>query len=377
MQGTGKLSLLISRAMRVFVLIITLFAFGLSAVPAQASSAVAPGHKAGKYSRWSYPSQIAYGPIENGNGNTGSEAAPGAFMTLPFMGAHYITSVFDHCGPNYTSHGKVCRYDGSVAAASVGGPDPSFGEGFAQTPGGHDYLYYSGHDGYDYGLYYEPVAASAEGTVKMADWAVPGCQSCLSGLTVEIDHGNGLLTYYGHLSSLSVSKGQYVGRGQVLGISGSTGSATGPHLHFGVYYTNGNGPVDPYGWTGPGADPYRKDVGSLWVSGSPRFAPIAMPHVTITAEQDAKDPNAINVRWSSPGDGGTRFAVYVVKQDGGMTKWQESRGDNWGAFHGKPGEKYWFWATVSTYLGWSHGGGSQVVDIPVPHPGPGGVAQPS
>jgi murein DD-endopeptidase MepM/ murein hydrolase activator NlpD len=354
--------------MRVFVLIITLFAFLLSAVPAQAGAAIPPGNKPGKYSRWSYPSQVSYGPIEDGNGNIGSAQSPRAFMTLPFMGPHYVTSVFDHCGPNYTSHGRVCRYDGTIASAATGGPDPTFDDGFAQTPGGHDYLYYSGHDGYDYGLYYEPVAAAADGTVMLAGWARPDCQSCSSGLTVEINHGNGLLTYYGHFSSLSVSKGQHVRRGQVLGISGMTGTATGPHLHFGVYYINGNGPVDPYGWTGPGPDPYAKDLGDLWLTGSPRFAPIAMPRVTVSAEAQTDDLSAIDVHWSSPGEGGTKFTVYVVGQDGSRTRWLESWGDGRGVFHGRAGQKYWFWATVATGLGWSDGGGSPVVQVPSTRP---------
>ena len=368
MQGTGKLKLLVSRAMRIFVLIITLFAFLLSAIPAQAGSATAPGNKPGKYSRWSYPSQIAYGPIEDGDGNIGSGPVPGAFMTLPFMGPHYVTSVFDHCGPNYSSHGKVCRYDGKVASASVGGPDPTFDDGFAQTPGGRDYLYYSGHDGYDYGLYYEPVAAAADGTVMLAGWAVPGCESCLSGLTVEINHGNGLLTYYGHFSTLSVSKGQQVRRGQVLGISGMTGTATGPHLHFGVYYVNGKGPVDPYGWTGPGPDPYTKDLGDLWLTGSPRFANVPLPHVTLNAELDLDHQNAINVSWSSPAGGAAGYTVYYVAGDGVKRVWGNPTGNGSGVFYGDPGRRYWFWAVAHTDLGWADAGGSPVVQLPSLHP---------
>ncbi|MDQ2943903.1 MAG: hypothetical protein M3R21_09595, partial [Candidatus Dormibacteraeota bacterium] len=149
----------------------------------QASQAQLPGEKAEKYTRWSYPSQMSYGPIEDGAGNIGSGPAPGAFLTLPFMGPHYITSIFDHCGPDYGSHGRVCRYDGQIASAKVGGPDPTFDAGFAQTAGRQDYLYYEGHDGYDYGLYYEPVAAAAGGRVIKAGWYVPGCTTCLSGLT--------------------------------------------------------------------------------------------------------------------------------------------------------------------------------------------------
>src|SRR2546430_2608646 len=103
----------------------------------------------------------------------GPSGSPAAFMTLPFMGPHYVTSIFDHCGPNYNVSGKVCRYDGAVASASVGGPDPTFDAGYAQTPGGHDYLYYSGHDGYDYGLYYEPVAAAAPRRGMDANWLGP------------------------------------------------------------------------------------------------------------------------------------------------------------------------------------------------------------
>ena len=348
--------------MRVSVFFVAATLFVLSALPAQATTALPPGHQPIKYSRWAYPSQMTYGPIENGAGSIGEAPAAGAFLTLPFMGPHYVTSLFDHCGPNYNVSGRVCRYDGAIASAKVGGPDPGFGAGYAQTPGGHDYLYYSGHDGYDYGLTYEPVAAAAPGRVVLANWLVPNCHTCLSGQTVEIDHGNGLMTFYGHLSHIWVDKGQYVARGQVIGISGMTGTATGPHLHFGVYYMNGNGPVDPYGWSGSGSDPYSKDLGDLWIGGSPRFAGITMPTVNLTATPSAGDPASINVRWSSPAT--AKFVVYYVTQDGVMHSWRSSQGGSSATFRGGAGQTYWFWAQATSWLGWTEGGGSSVVLVP-------------
>ena len=356
------MSNLVSKAMRVGVFLLILGSLLLSALPAQANSALPPGNPPIKYSRWFYPSQINYGPIEEGSANIGEAPAPGAFLTLPFMGPHYITSLFDHCGPNYNVSGRICRYDGVVASARVGGPDPGFDAGYAQTPGGHDYLYYSGHDGYDYGLYYEPVAAAAPGRVILAGWLVPGCHTCLSGQTVEIDHGNGLMTFYGHLAYVGVSRGQWVSRGQVVGTSGMTGTATGPHLHFGVYYLNGGGPVDPYGWSGAGSDPYARDLGDLWLGGSPRFAPITMPSVTVSASSLPDAPTTIHVSWSSPGH--MRFAVYLVTQDGLRRAWHTSSGNSAATFSGKPGQTYWFWATATSALGWTDGGGSLVVQVP-------------
>lgn len=74
----------------------------------------------------------------------------------------------------------------------------------------------------------QPVFATAEGTVKEA--AYDGGY----GNLVVLEHGFGLETRYGHLSSFTVHKGDHVTRGQMIGRVGSTGHATGPHLHYEV-----------------------------------------------------------------------------------------------------------------------------------------------
>jgi murein DD-endopeptidase MepM/ murein hydrolase activator NlpD len=72
----------------------------------------------------------------------------------------------------------------------------------------------------------DPVRATANGKVVSAAW------SGGYGRMVEIDHGNGLSTRYGHLSEIDVKVGEVVKIGQVIGEVGSTGRSTGPHLHY-------------------------------------------------------------------------------------------------------------------------------------------------
>lgn len=85
------------------------------------------------------------------------------------------------------------------------------------------------HSGIDIaGSYGSTVRASNAGVVKFVGW------SGGYGQLVIIDHGGGISTYYAHLSSMSVSPGQNVSRGQRIGKTGTTGRATGPHLHFEV-----------------------------------------------------------------------------------------------------------------------------------------------
>ena len=82
-----------------------------------------------------------------------------------------------------------------------------------------------------------PILAAAKGTVTRAGW-VPGL-----GYTVEIDHGYGYLTRYGHASKIHVSRGQRVTRGDIIADVGSTGISTSPHLHYEIHV--GGRPVNP------------------------------------------------------------------------------------------------------------------------------------
>ena len=97
------------------------------------------------------------------------------------------------------------------------------------------------HDGLDLGVSSgTPLRAVSGGSVTLAGWFGG------YGITVRIDHGNGIVTQYAHMSSVEVSNGQRVDANQLIGYSGNTGVSTGPHLHFMVI--QGGTPVDPWPW---------------------------------------------------------------------------------------------------------------------------------
>ncbi|MFI1990217.1 M23 family metallopeptidase [Actinoplanes sp. NPDC020271] len=87
-----------------------------------------------------------------------------------------------------------------------------------------------------------PILAAGAGVVIRAGEAEG------YGNAVLIDHGNGWLTHYGHLSRIAVTVGQAVQAGQQIGDEGSTGHSTGPHLHFEVHEGHYKNPVEPTAW---------------------------------------------------------------------------------------------------------------------------------
>lgn len=100
---------------------------------------------------------------------------------------------------------------------------------------------YRPHTGIDIGAGNGTKVFAAEwGIVRRAEW-LGGY-----GNAIMIDHGGGIWTLYAHLSKISVKVGQTVSRGEVVGLVGSTGWSTGPHLHFEVR-DNGT-PVNPLNW---------------------------------------------------------------------------------------------------------------------------------
>ena len=228
-----------------------------------------------------------------------------AFLTRPYFGSHTVTSIFDHCNPDYSLDGKVCEFDGVVGYRS-NGVDPSFSKGYAITPGGSDYLYYDGHNGWDIAKYYENILAASDGVVRLA--GIDPNNTCF-GTNIIIDHPNGFSTRYAHLNATYVSAGANVTRGQVIAQSGNTGCSSGPHLHFGVYITSSWTAIDPYGWSAASADPWPYDQGNLWLTGSPQY-PLPFEPTGVAAA--AGNSSAI-VNWTPPSfDGGSAITQYTL-----------------------------------------------------------------
>ncbi len=144
----------------------------------------------------------------------------------------------------------------------------------------HQGLNYDGHPGYDYTAKFVPVKAATFGTVVNIQNTATGrygmcvprgidkSGGCAAWGFVGIDHGDGYIVQYGHLSEIYVKAGQWVYEGQIIGISGDTAPAPyelGPHLHFEVLKASPSAPygytfVDPYGWEGLPTDDYLANI---------------------------------------------------------------------------------------------------------------------
>lgn len=136
-----------------------------------------------------------------------------------------------------SNSGTLAKIDGPGSCSPGGGaigtysfvwPAPYYGQ-----ITGNDY--WSGHLGIDAMCYEgDSIFASDSGVVVYA-----GAISGGYGTMVAIDHQDGYVTIYAHLSAVNVTCGQSVGQGQVVGYCGSTGNSTGPHLHFEVRQNGG------------------------------------------------------------------------------------------------------------------------------------------
>ena len=205
------------------------------------------------------------------------------FLYPPYPGSASQESIFDHSTPNYTYDNTVLAYTGDRARKNCPSPPPAgtpppqagvcnAGQGGYWSYSLGDWVYYDGHDGVDYGISYRPVYAAADADqIVYAGWWDPQNHKVNLGIYVRLHHLNGYNTYYGHMSSVAVQSCStpgctFVPHGEMLGISGTTGNSTGPHLHL-LVRNQSNRSVDPYGWRGAGTDPWQHNQReSLWVT---------------------------------------------------------------------------------------------------------------
>ena len=145
------------------------------------------------------------------------------------------TVLSDTAGQQVRQMQQISKQYRSSSAAVTSSTTPSMWpiQGTITSPFGYRGNPIGGGTGYHEGVdiavdFGTPVRATAAGTVSMAGW-VDGY-----GNLVEIDHGNGMKTRYGHNSMLLVVEGQKVQAGDIISLAGSTGRSTGPHVHYEV-----------------------------------------------------------------------------------------------------------------------------------------------
>ena len=182
----------------------------------------------------------------------------------------WITSWFDHGYPDYAKNRNLILWDGNSRTKGL----------YNRSIGCYENRCYDDHNGIDitYRLFGEnrqtrngvEIRAAADGTVVASqNNCRNGNRRCGGGYgnQVIIYHPNGYFTQYGHLARVTVA-GKAIKQGEPVGIMGSTGNSSGPHLHFGLYQDDGNGvwdgdevdkPIDPYGWRGDEGDPWVLD----------------------------------------------------------------------------------------------------------------------
>ncbi|MGP0076524.1 MAG: peptidoglycan DD-metalloendopeptidase family protein [Bryobacteraceae bacterium] len=145
-----------------------------------------------------------------------------------FLQTSTISAMYHEYPRQYQIHIRPSLWpvEGRLMSPFGGRTDPFSGEGAIHT--GVDLEAAMG----------TPVRAAGDGIVVHADWEGG------YGRLIIIDHGNGVQTYYGHLSTFGVVPGQEVRRGDVIARSGASGRVTSPHLHYEVRM--GGTPVNPY-----------------------------------------------------------------------------------------------------------------------------------
>lgn len=145
-----------------------------------------------------------------------------------FLQTATISAMYHNYPRQYQLHSRPSLWpvEGRLMSPFGGRTDPFSGEGAIHT--GVDLEAAMG----------TAVHSAGDGVVVHADWESG------YGRLIIIDHGNGVQTYYGHLSKFDVVPGQEVRRGDVIARSGASGRATSPHLHYEVRM--GGTPVNPY-----------------------------------------------------------------------------------------------------------------------------------
>ena len=139
--------------------------------------------------------------------------------------SQWVDAAADARRPESTSSGFMMPVDGHITSY--------FGYRY------HPILHFTRfHAGLDIGAGWgSPIVAAGDGRVVAAGWAGG------YGREVQIAHGGGLVSLYGHMSEIVAQPGSYVREGQVIGYVGSSGLSTGPHVHFEVRL--GGQPVNP------------------------------------------------------------------------------------------------------------------------------------